>query len=192
VDNRLRFREGLHGIITARFYVSERETWRKIRLTYRQPGEGYRLENYVRARLMRINRHTAETEFVFGTSSESGPSGTDEIESIQSPGSEANAEVTIKDYYFFIEVEMRRWLIVADEHANPSLTMAFSASKTGYGAGGSSELQTPSVPIPPPSGSEVQTIKALLDFPGLDNTLGILTPSPELIGVELSSSIQGF
>lgn len=61
-DGRLRFKDRRSGIITAKFMVTQQEGWRKIRLTYRRPGKGLRLENYVIARLNQINRLTLASE----------------------------------------------------------------------------------------------------------------------------------
>jgi hypothetical protein len=193
VENRLRFREGLHGVITARFFVPDRNPWRKIRLTYRRPGEILRLENYVRARLVRINRLTATTETTFGISSEGHPIASDEIKSIQSAGSDANLGVNLRNYYFYIEVVMRRWLIAPDTIGS-ALTLNASESNAQYEAGVDTDTKTevPSVPIPPPSENEIRGVQSLIELANPALIYGILTPSPELIGVELSTAIQGF
>ena len=43
-DGRLKFRQGKSGIITAKFMVTQDNGWRKLRLTYRRPGKGLRMD----------------------------------------------------------------------------------------------------------------------------------------------------
>lgn len=190
-DNRLRFREDRHGEVVARFFVEERNPWRKIRLTYRQPSEDLRRENYIRASLVRIDRTTAISEVAFSVSSEN-KSPSANIQSVQSPESGINVGTDLGTYFFYIEVVMRRWLITNDTSSD-SLTLNASQADAGYQMDDAGQVaETPSVPIPPPSSKEVAGVQALIKLLDSDRIFGVLTASPELIGVELSTSSTGF
>lgn len=194
-DNRLRFKEGRHGTITARFIVTEDRPWRKIRIDYRRPGENLSSVNIVRAWLMQISRISGEAEMLFGISSVRHPVDSDEIQSIEmaNPGKAAD----FNNFYYYVEIEMRRKLFVPEEVARAREVGGVALAPTGtpalaqYARESTEAEKIPSVPIPPPSEAEIAAIESLRD---LANKLqfGILTPSPELIGVALSTASTGF
>jgi hypothetical protein len=88
---------------------------------------------------------------------------------------------------------MRRWLIAPDTIGS-ALTLNASESNAEYEAGVDTDTkaEAPRVPIPLPSENEIQGVRSLIELTNSDLIYGILTPSPELIGVELSTAIQGF
>jgi len=81
-EGRLRFKAGKNGVATAKFMVTQQDSWRKIQLTYRRPGRILRLENYVIARLKQISKKTLASETLTYASSQGHVSDSDEIRSI--------------------------------------------------------------------------------------------------------------
>lgn len=147
-DNRLRFKEGSHGTITARFLVTAEAPWRKTQLTYRWPGNNLRFENYVRARLMQISRTSGEADLVLGISSEGHASDSDEIQSIRSTALEGN--VDFNNFFYYVEIIMRRALIIPEIATEALLTLSDGPRLAQYEGKDTEPAKTPSVPIPPP------------------------------------------
>ena len=201
-DGRLRFKNGKSGIITAKFMVPQQEKWRKIRLTYRRPGKGLRLENYVIARLNQINRLTLASETLTFASSQNHIDDSDEIRSILGVNTLLDA-LDYANFFYHIEIVMRRSpiLVFPDQVVKEAITFSGINSlarkeekaKEYKEPDEKQTAKSPSVPIPPPTDSEISTLKSLIDFGAMIKPeFGILTPSPEFILVELANTAPGF
>jgi hypothetical protein len=194
-DGRLRFKDKASGIITAKFMVTQEEAWRRIRLTYRRPGKALRTENYVVARLNQINRSNLASETLTAATSLNDINDTDEIRSIGSVGT-APQPLNFRDFFYQIEIVMRRspLLVPPDSPVAEAITLSGvyslardEAQETKTAEGKQLEaIETPSVPIPPPSESEIAAITLLTQFGAmLPPGIGVLTPSPEFILAQL-------
>lgn len=82
-DNRLKFKDGKFGEITARFLVTEDVGGTSLRLHYRRPGKGVIGKNIVTARLIEVDKSDGSSKALSGISSEGHPTDSDEFRSIQ-------------------------------------------------------------------------------------------------------------
>lgn len=199
-DGRLRFKAGKYGVATARFMVTTGLPWRKIRLTYRRPGNNLRLENYVIARLNQISKTSLASETLTFASTQGHVTDSDEIRQILGVTTILEP-LDYDDFFFEIEIVMRRspLLVAPDFLVAEAITLSGvhtflqkENQQEPYEPQKTQTAETPSVPIPPPSENEVAAISSLRDFARGLSEFGVLTPSPEFILAELATTAPGF
>lgn len=180
-ENRLRFKDGSHGTLKARYLVTMQEHWRKIRITYRKAPDS---ENFVHAQLMQISLNSAAADWVFGISSQFRPTDAEEIRSVQSTASDR--AIDYRNLLYYVGITITRVSSI------PDLVLARLADdpqSARYEVVDLETMEGPSVQITASAEGDTESILSLRhSAQALGSGFHIWPPSPEFIGVQLSDA----
>lgn len=205
----LRFKSGKSGRIVAKFMVTDVQSWKKIRFAYRKCNEGDGWENYILARLCEIDKFhiPLECRTVCGIRSQRWND--DESHSTTSIKATDPAITNHNSYFYYMEITMVRSSVLVVppqpdlvrsvnsiiQFLEPPTTVDQDQPELKEDEQNENQIieETPSVPIPPPSSSEINLMEShIKSNPWLGPAFGVLTPSPEFIFVGISTASTGF